>query len=383
MHHFALIERFLRERQLLKERLKDLDHYFANPNSFVRSLSFQRTKLDEQLIDFRRYYAQLRSYAQIYHNEIQPRRHIEKLFDDEDRKRLIQIEKSLPIAETEANRFDEKINHLSTLLNQFHKEHARLIDRYAKSIRLFSDFIQKNDDLQFDQLEILLKNEKLVDHRLYENLRDQLFEMEDVDDEEIIENEDDQLEEYRAEYEQFIEDLKLILQNRQELFSEYDFIKNQLEDWLNNVETSLKRSITLPLIEQYLLEHSNLPIDLFRSLSNQLIGFYSSKNLIKLYERWRQGQTHMSSETAKVFHEQTEEIVNAYEKIKERLIQLKKFFEEIQLRSEEYHNGKERAEETIEKAKKFVQTEEYQMLPLDRDEVRRIEEKFRVKSIER
>ena len=65
--------------------------------------------------------------------------------------------KHLQFLDKQANQYNEHINRLSTRLNEFHLEHAHLIDNYSKYLRLYSEQIEQNDDIEFFYITIIIK----------------------------------------------------------------------------------------------------------------------------------------------------------------------------------------------------------------------------------
>ena len=102
-------------------------------------------------------------------------------------------------------------------MNEFHLEHVHLIENYSKRLRLYSEHIEQNDDINFSALQLLLENdnELIIDHTLYDQLIRELTETNNIEDENEIYQYKNQVEEYRNQYEKFQNDFKLILQNRE------------------------------------------------------------------------------------------------------------------------------------------------------------------------
>lgn len=363
MHHFALIERFLQQRQFVRNRIDEIIRWIDSideENVFPKKFFLKRTKLDEQIVEFRHFNVQFRTYREIYEKDVKTRLQIAKLIDDDDRHRTNFIEKFFDKTSIVVKTFDEKISNVSQLLNDFLAEHARLIENYGKSIRFASELIEKNDDFQFTELFVLFNDEKVFDEEIYENLRDELEKFGELDDE------DDQLDEFRENFENLRDDLTSIVRNRQEILNEFDLMKNQIEDWLNNAENTLKHSLTIELSRQLLIEHSALPIDAFQSVAEQLIEFYSSPNLLNFYERLKFSRpSTFRSETARIYRDQTDEIVDAYRSMKTRLLQF------LQLELE-----RKAAQDAIEKAKILLRFDETPRLSLDLNEMKKIREDF-------
>jgi hypothetical protein len=91
MHHFELIERILHERQTIKERINELYNWLLSSienNLFSQPFSLNRSKLDEQIINFRQFHAQLRTRRYSFDSDINTKINLEQLFDDNDKHTL-------------------------------------------------------------------------------------------------------------------------------------------------------------------------------------------------------------------------------------------------------------------------------------------------------
>ena len=388
MLHFQLLERLLRERQNIKERLREFHQWCSAVDQgdlLSRSFSLKRSKLDEQIIEFRQFHAQLRTRRHTFDSDIKTRLRIEQLFDEKDRSDLKIIDHYFQTFEQQADLYNEQLNRLSTSLNEFHLEHARLIDHYAKYLRLYSEHVEHNEDLQFSALQLLLKhtNALTIDHTRYEQLRDQLLQSKNIVDTNEITDHQKQVDEYRQQYQIFLRDLQTILRDREDIFNRYDSIRDDLQEWLRTTDSALNQSISLHRCEQLLVEHAELPIEPFRSLSEQLIQFYSSPNLLKLYEQFKLAQTINHSRTTAIFQEQTDQIIEEYVEIKERILQLMRIFEQILQLEEQYQLEKQAAENAIERAKELVSLEENTILPLDSEQIGMLRQKYQVIHLEK
>jgi hypothetical protein len=374
MHHFQLIERLRRERQSVKERLRDYHQWCLavdRSDLLSRPLSLKRSRLDEQITEFRQFHAQLRTRRHTFDSDMKGRFHIEHLLDEKDKSDLKIIDRYFQTFEQQADLYNEQINCLSASLNEFHLEHAHLIDHYAKYLRLYSEHVQHNEDLQFSALQLLLKrtNALIVDHTRFEQLRDQVMQTKNIVDVDEISAHEQQVDEYRQQYQMFLHDLQTILRDREDIFNRYDSIRDSIQDWLITTDSALNQPISLHRCEQLLDEHSELPIEQFRSLSEQLIQFYSSPNLLKLYEQFKLAQTIHHSQTTAIFQEQTDQIIEDYVDIKERILQLIKSFEQILHLDEQYQLDKQAAENAIDTAKELASLEENTILPLNNQQI--------------
>src|ERR1700722_20236346 len=135
MHNFELIERYNHERQTIKERIDELNHWllsctdnsFDSNDLFSKPLSLKRSKLDEQIIQFRQFHAQLRTRHYSYDSDINTKINLEQLLDNNDKNNLNIIDQNFQLLDERAKQYNERINRLSTRLNEFHLEHGHLI----------------------------------------------------------------------------------------------------------------------------------------------------------------------------------------------------------------------------------------------------------------
>jgi hypothetical protein len=364
MHNFELLESYNHERQTIKERIDELNHWLSShPENFLESndifstpLSLKRSKLDEQIIQFRQFHAQLRTRRHSFDSDINTTINLEQLLDNNDKINLNLIDKHLQLLDEQANQYNERIKRLSTRLNEFHLEHVHLIDNYSKRLRLYSEHIEQNDEL--------IQSDNIQD-------RNEIFQYEN------------QVQEYKIQYEKFQNDLKLILHNRQDILNEYELNKNSLQEWLTTTDRLLKQypnELTISSCKQLLDEHSKMPIEQFKLLNQQLIHFYSSANLMNLYEQLKlTKQINEHSNVTKIFQRQTDELIENYILMKERILQHIEILENIQQQTEKYQEAKEKAENSIEKAKELVTLEENTILPLDNQQIEIMLQKYKVK----
>jgi hypothetical protein len=395
MHNFELIERYNHERQTIKERIDELnhwllsytDHSFSSEDLFSKPLSLKRSKLDEQIIQFRQFHAQLRTRRHSFDSDINTTINLEQLLDENDKNHLKIIDQHFQFLDEQAKQYNERINRLSTRLNEFHLEHSHLIDNYSKRLRLYTEHIEQNDDINFSALQLLLNNdrESIIDHKLYEQLIKELIETENIEDIQEINQLKIQVNEYRIQYEKFQNDLKLILQNREQILNEYEIKKNFIQEWLFTTDRLLKQypnELTFSSCEQLLNEHSNMPIEQLKSFNQQLIQFYSSPNLFHLYEQLKLDKNiHKHSNTTMIFQRQTDELVENYHLIKEKILQHMEILDKIQQQTNKYQLAKEKAESVIDKAKELVTLEENTILPLDHQQIEIMIQKYKVKSL--
>ena len=397
MQNFKLFELYDHERQTIKECIDELEHWLASYDKdslnfndiFSKPLSLKRSKLDEQIISFRQFHAQLRTRRHSFESNINTKINIEQLFDDNNRHHFQLIEEKFHFLNEQANQYNERINRLSTRLNEFHLEHIHLYDNYSKRLHLYSEHIEQNKDINFSTLELLFNNnnELIINHTFYEQLIKELIETDNIIDEDEIYQYQKQINEYRKQYENFQTNLKFILQNRQEILNQYELNRNILQEWLLTTERLLKQqqpnNLTILSCQQLLNEHSNMPIEKIKSLNQQLIDFYSSTNLFHLYQQLKlEKSVDQYSDVTMIFKRQIDELIENYVLIKEKIIQHMKVLEDIQQQINEYQLKKENVEYCLEKAKELVTLEENTILPLDNQQIEIILQKYKVKMIE-
>lgn len=383
MHHFELIERILRERQTIKERINELYHWLLSSienDFFTKPLSLKRVKLDEQIINFRQFHAQLRTRQCSFESDINTKINLEQLFDNDDKNTLNSIDEYFHLLNQKSSQYNDNINRLSTRLNEFHLEHTHLIDTYANYLRLYVEQIKQNNDLNFSALELLLNDDQdsLIDHTLYDQVVKDLLETKNIEDENDIIQYKTQLNEYKINYENLKNDLKIILKNRQLILNQYDVIKTQIEEFLLTADRLLKQQLTIEMCHDLLEKHSKLPVDQLISLNEQLINFYSSPSLINVYEQLKLSKPTTHSNITAVFQKQTDDIIENYLAIKQRIIEYIQSLQNIQQQTDEYQQAKQKAEDSIEKAKELVKLDESVILPLDNQQIIILVQKYKV-----
>lgn len=392
MHNFELIERYNHERQTIKERIDELAHWlstyakdsFHSDDFFGKPLSLKRSKLDEQIILFRQFHAQLRTRRHSFDSDINTSINLDQLLDENDRIHLKSLEQHLQQLDEQATIYNERINRLSTRLNEFHLEHQHLIENYSKRLRLYSEHIEQNEDINFSALQLLFNNdrESPIDHNFSKQLFDELIKTENIDDAKEIEQLNEQCEDHRRQYERFQNDLKLILDNREKILTAYESKKNFIQDWLLTTDRALKQypnELTINHCEQFLIEHAGMPIEEFQSLNEQLIQFYSSPNLVHLYEQLKLDQRlHPHANTTMIFQRQTDELMENYHAIKDRIRQMMEILQRIEQHKKKYQIAKDQALTTLDKAKELVSLEENTILPLDKQQIEIMLQKYKV-----
>ncbi|CAF4101504.1 unnamed protein product, partial [Rotaria sordida] len=383
MNNFELLEHDKHERQTIKERIDELNNWLLsytdktiNSNDlFSKPLSLKRSKLDEQIINFRQFHAQLLKRRHSFETDINRKINLEQLFDNNDKKTIDLINKSFQLLDEQANQYNERINRLSTRLNEFHLEHSHLIDNYSKRLRLYSEHIEQNDDINFSTLQLLLNNNNdlIIDHTLYEQLKKELIETNNIEDQDEIYQYEKQINQYKNQYNTFENNLKLILSQREQILNEYESNKNVLQEWLLTTERLLKQQpneLTIDKCQQLLNEHNNMPIEEIKLLNQKLIEFYSSSNLKHLYEQLNLNKNKQhNTNIIKIVQRQTDELIENYLLIKEKILQHINLLEKIQQQTHQYQLAKQKAENSIEKAKELVTLEENTILPLDNQQI--------------
>ncbi|CAF5057180.1 unnamed protein product, partial [Rotaria sp. Silwood1] len=259
----------------------------------------------------------------------------------------------------------------STCLNEFHLEHTHLSDIYSNSIRIYVEQIKQNNDINFSALELLLNNDQnvIIDHTLYDQLINNLLETKNIENKNDILEYKNQINEYKIHYEKFQNDLKLILKNRQLLLNQYDLVKNQIEEFLLTTDRLLKQTLTIDICQDLLTKHSLLPIEQLKILTEQLINFYSSTNLINLYEQLKLSKPINHSNLTLIYQKQTDDLIEYYLLIKQRLLEYLELLENIQQQTNQYQSTKQIAENSIEKAKQLITINETIILPLDNQQI--------------
>lgn len=392
MNNFELLESSSHERQTIKERIDEVHTWLVSftdqsidaDDIFSKPLSLKRSKLDEQIIHFRQFHAQLRTRRHSFDSEISTSVNLDQMIDENDRQLVQSIDKHFQLLDQQANQYNERINRLSTRLNEFHLEHAHLVDDYTKRLRLYREHLEHNDDINFSTLELLLDNdnENPIDHTLYKQLLKDLLETDHVEDAQDIDQCRQQLDQHQQQYENFHKDLKSILQHRQKLLNEYELTKTHLHEWLTTTDRVLKQhpnELTIERCQQLLIEHSKMPIDALKSSNQQLIHFYSSNELSGLYKDLQlEANTSHHSNTTSIFQRQTDDLIENHRLMKERLIQHIAILEKIQLQRDRYQLAKEKALSSIELAKELVTLEENTILPLDNGQIEIMLQKYKV-----
>jgi hypothetical protein len=391
---FESLEHDQHERQPMKERLDELYNWLQSyvdmcdhsNDLFSKLLSLNRSKLDEQIIHFRQFHAQLRTRRHVFDTELKTNTHIEQVLDNDDRKRVEFIEQQLQMLDQQANSYNERLNRLSTRLNEYQLEYVHLTDEYSKRLRLYREHLEQNDDINFSTLQLLINDDRdtPIETTSYEYLMNELLKSEHIEDENDIHQSNEQMLKQRCQYETFQEHMKRIIDRRQELLNDYETKKSFIHDWLVNVDRLLKQQsptndLTLERCEALLIEHADLPINGLTDANRKLIEFYTSDDLRQLYEQLHVPLTdHQHSNTTSIFKRQTDELVDNHRTIRERIVQHMNNVKQIQKQTEQYRSAKIKAEQTIDKAKELVTFDENTILPLDNDQIELLLQHYKV-----
>jgi hypothetical protein len=375
MHHMELLERLHRERQSLKTRLNEFHRWLVSVDETrpcQRCFSLIRSQLDEHIIEFRRFYAQLRTQRHSFETNITSCSHVKQLFDDNDKQTCQSIDESFQRFEQQTYDYNERINRFSACLQQYHAEHAHLIDHYAKHLRFYSEQVENNGDAHFLTLQLLLKNDHtlMIDHGKYEDLREELLQTNTIDNVDEIDRYDRQLNQYREEYQRFVHDLKRILRHRQTQFNDYESLEEQFEQWLERAEHLLEQTFDIVRCKQICDEYSRLPFDRLQSLGKQLTQYYSSANLLDVYEQLK-GTRVLQTTTVDC---QSSAIIDRCHRTNERVRQ----WLNIGVLLEQHETHRRTAQTLVEQIQQCVQLNENLLLPLNKNELDDIRQTYQV-----
>ncbi|CAF5218291.1 unnamed protein product, partial [Rotaria magnacalcarata] len=126
-----------------------------------------------------------------------------------------------------------------------------------------------------------------------------------------------------------------------------------------------------------LIKHSKLPVEQLKVLNEQLINFYSSANLLNLYEQLKLTKPIDHSNLTVTFQKQTDDLIENYVTIEQRILQYIELLENIRQKTDQYQLAKEHAENSIEQAKQLVQLNETIILPLDNEQIVVVLQKYK------
>lgn len=258
MHHLKFFQRIEYERQIIKERIREFHQWLLteiDQHWTEKILSLKQSKLNEQIDEFHRFEIVFQTREHSFHTDLNSPINHEQLFDEDDQHLLKFIDEHLSILSKQIHQCQQRFTHLSTSLTNFHEEHAAFIDTYSKYFRLYTEEIQEN----FSTLESILK-EDIFDHRRYEQLLDDLLNQSNIEDENELIELDHQAREYRIQYQIFYNDLKILLQHRQEFLQAKQSIEKAKT--LFTINENLLLPFDLPSIENLLTKyqvHSPIP----------------------------------------------------------------------------------------------------------------------------
>ncbi|CAF1422502.1 unnamed protein product, partial [Didymodactylos carnosus] len=246
MNHFELIQRLYNETRNVKENIIDCIQWLEkareqfNIDFLNKSLSLNRSKLDDQIIFYRQYDAQLRTRRHSFSNIIKTQSQLLNVNDENSQ--LETIENNLKDLELNSNNYNEKINRLSLKLNEYLLLHAQIIDSYAKQIRQYEYYIKEND---FSYIKQLLSGENNENYEQKLSLYNQTVENLLIENDGNLIDQDEILtsklvvQEHHETFQRLISDLTLILNNREQLTKEYNDLKIIIDQWFISSELVL------------------------------------------------------------------------------------------------------------------------------------------------
>jgi hypothetical protein len=83
-----------------------------------------------------------------------------------------------------------------------------------------------------------------------------------------------------------------------------------------------------------------------------------------------------------IFQRQTDELIENYHLIKEKILQHMQILDKIQQQTTKYQLAKQKAEYSIDKAKELVTLEENTILPLDHQQIELMLQKYKVRFLD-
>ena len=247
MHHLKFFQRIEYERKIIRERIREFHQWLSSvivQDWSKEILSLKQSKLNEQFVEFQQFELLFQTRQYSFNTDLNSTINHEELFDEDDQHLLKFIEEHLTILSEQIHQCKERFTHLSTGLTNFHREHADLIDTYSKYFRIYTEQIQENSPWDFSALESVLK-EEIFDHHLYQQLLDDLFNQSNIVDENELLELDQQAREYQIQYQIFYNDLKILLQHREEFFH----AKQTAEETIEKAKTlfTINENLILPL----------------------------------------------------------------------------------------------------------------------------------------
>ncbi|CAF1332996.1 unnamed protein product, partial [Didymodactylos carnosus] len=305
MNHFELIQRLYNETRNVKENIIDCIQWLEkareqfNIDFLNKSLSLNRSKLDDQIIFYRQYDAQLRTRRHSFSNIIKTQSQLLNVNDENSQ--LETIENNLKDLELNSNNYNEKINRLSLKLNEYLLLHAQIIDSYAKQIRQYEYYIKEND---FSYIKQLLSGENNENYEQKLSLYNQTVENLLIENDGNLIDQDEILtsklvvQEHHETFQRLISDLTLILNNREQLTKEYNDLKIIIDQWFISSELVLKQIEPIPFELDACLERldkcnllnkeyqtiCNNNVNRLKILSDEILCFYTSSNIDSLLD---------------------------------------------------------------------------------------------------
>lgn len=387
MEHLEIAERDQHERQPMNERLDELSRWLSScsesfslgKDCFGKVLSLKRSKLDEQIVQFRQFHNQLRTRRHSFDSEVE----LHENLNEREKEMFRSIDEEFRNFEEKTQNFNERINRLSTRLNEFHLENCHLLEDLEKRLRLYREQLEQNEDLNFSTLQLLINDDEEipVDLSSYRSLAKELIETENTEDHQEIVQRQQEVELCRERNENFLRHLKFLIEQRTRLLNDYESKRLQLQESFLNTDRLLKQQPTELNVErcQKLLdEHSALPIDLLQSNNEKLIEFYGSNDFNQLYDLLNLPKNHRHSNTTSIFQRQTDDLIENHRLIRERLLHQLEILGQIQEQTVVYENARQTAQETVEAAKDMVTFEENTILPLDNQQIELMLKKYKV-----
>lgn len=374
MLHYDLLKRFLEQRENLHRRIQSFSLWldeFERENPLQKSISLSREKFEEQNKEFRQINVEIRNKIRQFNSEIYSRRHHVQIFTDDDRQQIESIRSRFEQIEKQSQHFAEQVERIRTCLTSFHNEHLRLVDHYGKYLRFYSEHLK--DDLHCSKLKYFLENSSIepIEHSQFTEFTENLLQISDVEDFHEINQSIEQIDDYRRQYETFLDDLKSIVQCREEIFHRYQMTKSKIKQTLDQIDRSIRNSsITLVQCQQIVDEHQHIPIDQLETLSEQCVQFYSSSNLLELYRQLKLVESTDLSQASVYFRDETKNIVEFHRNVGQRLRQLL-----------EYLTHRQQAHNSIETARKILKFDEQILLSNDLKRVDHLLDYYQVVSV--
>jgi len=310
MHHLKYFQQIEHEKRSLRQRINEFSQWIRQHDVLHKKFSLNQSKFDQQILDYRQLYSDFRTKYDRLKSTI--------LFDDHDKQYLKSLDEYFHCLTQQTDR----INSLTISFNDFLHEHANLINTYAKLIRFYSKEIDWN-----------LSSFEPVDHSKYNQVRSQLIDNDLIEDSTEIFEYDQQIDEYRKQYQIFIDDLQILIERRRSIFIRYETVRTQIELWCQSIDHEDPPSID-PLINA-----TRDLVEFLRSIEN--LGLSNDKHSF--------------------CEKQTKDLIERYYLIRQ------------------YQQMKSLAEKLLLLAKNSVNRNENLLLPLDKHSAEILLDKFQVK----